>query len=255
MENQVGFAALFRARGSFSFRGTMSRILFITGTDTGVGKTFFSALAVHALREHGVNVTGLKPVCAGSRDDARVLQKISHAKLTLAEVNPWYFRNALAPVLAARKEHKHVRLREVVAHIRRVVKRFDVVVVEGAGGLLSPLGEDFDSRDLIVALDAQPIIVCPNRLGAVGQVLLVLAALPEKFSSRAGVVLAKQAKPDRASRTNRSLLAEKIGAARIYEMPRLGKGKPGNYERESFSDFLIPAFLVSLFIVRLGIFH
>jgi dethiobiotin synthetase len=199
----------------------MAQILFITGTDTGVGKTFFSAVAVHVLREHGVNVAGLKPVCAGSRDDARVLQKISRAQLTLDEVNPWHFRAALAPVLAARQAGKRVRLREVVAHIRRVAKRFDVVVVEGAGGLLSPLGEDFDSRDLLVALDASPIIVCPNRLGAVGQVLLVLAALPEKFAARAGVVLVKQAKPDRASRTNQALLAEKIGAKKIYELPWL----------------------------------
>ncbi|MFM2083117.1 MAG: dethiobiotin synthase [Verrucomicrobiota bacterium] len=201
----------------------MSRIIVVTGTDTGAGKTYFSALLVHALRERGVKVAGLKPVCAGGRDDARVLQKISRAKLALAEVNPWYFRAALAPVLAARKEGQRVRLREVVAHVRRVAKRFDTVVVEGAGGLLSPLGEDFDSRDLLVALDASPIIVCPNRLGAVGQVLLVLAALPEKFATRAGVVLVKQAKPDRASRTNKALLAEKIGAARIYEMPWLAK--------------------------------
>ena len=211
----------------------MNRILFITGSDTGVGKTYFSALAVHVLRERGVNVAGLKPVCAGSRDDARVLQKISRSKLTLDEVNPWHFRAALAPVLAARREKKRVRLREVVAHVRRVAKRFDTVVVEGAGGLLSPLGEDFDSRDLIAALDAWPIIVCPNRLGAVGQVLLVLAALPEKFADRAGVVLVKQAKPDRASRTNKALLAEKIGAARIYEMPWLGNRKSGKRNKET----------------------
>jgi dethiobiotin synthetase len=203
----------------------MARILFITGTDTGVGKTYFSAVAVHVLRERGVNVAGLKPVCAGSRDDARVLQKISRAGLTLDEVNPWHFRAALAPVLAARAEKKRARVREVVAHIRRVAKRFDTVVVEGAGGLLSPLGEDFNSRDLLVALDAQPIIVCPNRLGTVGQVLLVLAALPKDFAARAGVVLVKQAKPDRASRTNKKLLAEKIGAARIYELPWLKSRK------------------------------
>ena len=202
----------------------VNRILFITGTDTGVGKTYFSALAVHVLRERGVNVAGLKPVCAGSRDDARVLQKLSRAKLALDEVNPWHFRAALAPVLAARQAGGRVRLREVIAHVRRVAKRFDTVVVEGAGGLLSPLGENFDSRDLIAALDAWPIVVCPNRLGAVGQGLLILAALPKKFASRASIVLVNQAKPDRASRMNKALLAEKIGAARIYEMPWL-KGR------------------------------
>lgn len=197
----------------------MSRILFITGTDTDVGKTFFSALAVHVLRDCGVNVAGLKPICSGGRADARVLQKISRAGLPLDAVNPWHFRAALAPVLAARREKRRVRLREVVAHVRRVAKRFEVVVVEGAGGLLSPLGEDFDSRDLILALDAQPIIVCPNRLGAVGQALLVLEALPKRAAARARVVLVAPPKADRASRTNAALLEENIGAGRIYAMP------------------------------------
>ena len=203
----------------------MSRIIFITGTDTGVGKTFFTALAVNVLRAQGVNVVGLKPICSGGRDDARVLQKISRSDITLDEVNPWYFRDPIAPVLAARRERRRVRLQEVVTHIRRVAKRFEVVVVEGAGGLLSPLGEDFDSRDLIAALGAQPIVVCPNRLGAVGQVLLVLAALPKKIAARAGVVLVAQPNPDRASHPNKTLLAEKIGAERIWNMPRLNGRK------------------------------
>lgn len=199
----------------------MSRIIFITGTDTGVGKTCFSALAVNVLRARGVNVAGLKPICSGGRDDARALQKISRSGLTLDEVNPWHFRDAIAPVLAARHKRRRVRLRDVIAHIRRVAKRFDVVVVEGAGGLLSPLGEDFDSRNLIATLGAQPIIVCPNRLGAVGQVLLVLAALPKRAAKLAAVVLVAQPKPDRASRTNKALLAEKISTERIWEMPWL----------------------------------
>jgi len=200
----------------------MSRIIFITGTDTGVGKTFFAALVAHVLREQGVNVAALKPICSGGRDDARVLQKLAGAGLTLDEVNPWHFRAALAPVLAARREKKLVRLREVVTFVTRAAKKFNPMIVEGAGGLLSPLGENFDSRDLIVALNASPIVVCPSKLGAVNQVLLVLAALPEKFAARAGVVLVTQAKPDRASRTNKALLAERIGAKRIYELPWLG---------------------------------
>ena len=76
----------------------------------------------------------------------------------------------------------------------------------------------------IAALKAQPIVVCPNRLGAVGQVLLVLAALPKRAAKRASVVLVAQPKPDHASRTNRALLEEQIGAERICEMPRL-KGR------------------------------
>ena len=116
-----------------------------------------------------------------------------------------------------------MRLREVVAHIRRVAKSFEVVVVEGAGGLLSPLGEDFDSRDLIKALGATPIIVCPNKLGAVNQVRLTLSALPRAAARRARIVLVNPARPDAASRTNVELLKEFIAENRLRILPWLGR--------------------------------
>jgi dethiobiotin synthetase len=198
-----------------------AQILFITGTDTGVGKTVVAALLTQYLRAQGVRVAALKPICSGNRNDARVLRKAAGNVLTLDEVNPWHFRAPLAPLLAARRERKRVRLREVVAEVRRVGKPFEVVLVEGAGGLLSPLGEGFDSRDLIIALRAKPVVVCPNRLGAVNQVLLVLSALPRALSSRATVMLTSRKKPDEASRTNPKLLAEKLGARRAQVLPRL----------------------------------
>jgi dethiobiotin synthetase len=195
------------------------QILFITGTDTGVGKTVFAALSTVYLRQNGFRVAALKPLCSGGRDDARVLHAAAGKVLSLDEVNPWYFRAPLAPVLAARKEQRRVRLREVVTHIRRVAKRFEVVVVEGAGGLLSPLGEGFDSRDLIKALDATPIIVCANKLGAVNQVRLVLEALSPAAKRLARVVLVNPKQPDAASRTNLKLLKEFVEPSRLRTIP------------------------------------
>ncbi len=183
-----------------------ARILFVTGTDTGVGKTVFAALATRSLRDQGFHVAALKPICSGGRDDARQLHRAAGKVLSLAEVNPWHFRAALSPLLAARQEKQRLRLRTVVAHIRRIAKRFEVVIVEGAGGLLSPLGEDFDSRDLIQALCAEAIVVCPNRLGAVNQVRLVLEALPRPAASQARVVLVNPKQANAASRTNLELL-------------------------------------------------
>ena len=197
------------------------QIIFITGTDTDVGKTVFAALLTQQLRVQGVCAVALKPVSSGNRGDARALQMASGGVLTLDEVNPWHFRAAVAPLLAARKERRRVRLREVVAQVRRAGKSFDVVVIEGAGGLLSPLGEGFDSRDLIVALRAQPIVVCPNRLGAVNQALLVLNALPRALAARAPVVLISPRKPNAASRSNPKLLAEFLGARQVWVLPWL----------------------------------
>src|SRR5436190_3866949 len=199
-----------------------NRIFFITGTDTGVGKTVVAVLVTRHLRERGFYVAALKPVCSGSRDDARLLRDAAGSVLSPEDVNPWHFRAPLAPLLAARKERKRVRLREVVAHIVRVAKSFEVLVVEGAGGLLSPLGEDFDSRDLIQALGATPIIVCPNKLGAVNQVRLTVNALPRAAARQAGIVLVNPARPDAASRTNLKLLKEFVDPKRLRLLPWLG---------------------------------
>jgi dethiobiotin synthetase len=195
---------------------------FITGTDTGVGKTVLTALLTRHLRERGVNAVALKPVCSGDRADARALHTASAGALTLDEINPWHFRAPMAPLLAARRERKRVALAGVLAHVRTMQNRFDVLLVEGAGGLLSPLGENFDSRDLIAALRATPMVVCPNRLGAVNQILLTLAALPRSASGRARVVLMSPSKPDASTSTNVTLLAEFLGAQRIFCLPRLG---------------------------------
>jgi len=196
-----------------------ARILFVTGTDTGVGKTVFAALATRSLREHGFRVAALKPICSGGRDDARRLHRAAGKVMSLDDVNPWHFRAALAPLLAAHQEKKRLQLRTVVAHIRRFARRFEVVIVESAGGLLSPLGEKFDSRDLIQALGAETIVVCPNKLGAVNQVRLVLEALPLDVARQARVVLVNPMNPQAASRTNLELLKEFVAPKHILLLP------------------------------------
>jgi dethiobiotin synthetase len=202
----------------------MKRItFFITGTDTGVGKTVLTVLLAHHLRKCGVNAAALKPVCSGGRDDALALHAALAGALTLDEINPWHFRAPIAPLLAARREQRRVKLAEVLAHVRSMQKRFDVLLVEGAGGLLSPLGVNFNSRDLIAALRATPVVVCSNRLGAVNQVLLTLAALPRSAFRRARVVLVSPSKLDVAANTNAGLLAEFFDARRIFELSRRGK--------------------------------
>lgn len=196
----------------------MSKILFITGTDTGIGKTVVADLLTRTLCANGVRTLALKPICSGGRDDARILRHAAGNVCSLDEVNPWYFRAAVAPSLAARKEKCRLTLRQVVGHIQRFEKKFDVIIVEGAGGLLSPLGEKFDSRDLLQALGATPIVVCPNRLGAVNQTLLVLEALGDS-SQNAQVVLVSPAKPDSSARTNAALLGE-LSSGPIHTLPR-----------------------------------
>lgn len=200
------------------------KTLFITGTGTGAGKTFLATLLTRFLRSRGANVAAFKPVCSGGRGDAVALHAALGGTLTLDEINPWHFRATIAPALAARRERKSVAFSQIVEHVRSRQEGFDVTLVEGAGGLLSPLGKKFDSRDLILALDADPIIVAPNRLGVVNHLLLTLEALPKKFRARAKVVLVSPARPDFAAATNADLLAEYFPAGRIVSLPWFGRG-------------------------------
>ena len=201
------------------FDAMAQRIYFIIGTDTGVGKTVFTALLTRRLREKEVRVAALKPLCSGGRVDARVLRAASGHVLSLDEINPWHFRAPLAPLLAARLEKKSVKLREVISHIQQVSQRFETVVVEGAGGLRSPLGENFDAQDCLLALRATPILICPNRLGAINQVLLVLNSLPKSVAKKLQIVLVSPRFPNTASRSNLKLLAEFIEPSHLHVLP------------------------------------
>lgn len=201
----------------------MKPIFFITGTDTGVGKTVLTALLAQFLRERGIRVAAFKPLCSGGRDDARALHAALGGKLTLDEINPWHFRAPIAPTLAAARAGQSVSLARVLTHIRKTGNGFEVTLVEGAGGLLSPLGRNFDSRDLIQALKATPLIVAPNQLGVVNHILLTLEALPKNQRAKAKIVLMAPPKPDAATASNAKLLGQFLAAERILILPWLGK--------------------------------
>jgi dethiobiotin synthetase len=218
----------------------MKQTFFITGTDTGVGKTVLTALLTRFLRERGINVAALKPVCSGGRADARVLRAAMNGALTLDEINPWHFRAPIAPLLAARKENRRVKLPQVLAHTRMMQERFDILLVEGAGGLLSPLGENFHSRDLISVLHAIPIVVAQNKLGAVNHILLTLEALPKNLRAKARIVLFSQPKPDVAAKSNAKLLAEFI-KTNIFLLPWLERKNVGNTALRRTSAAMVTA--------------
>lgn len=201
----------------------MKSTLFITGTGTGVGKTVLTALLAEFVRSRSQRVAALKPVCSGGREDARHLQAALGGALPLDQINPWHFRAAIAPLLAAKQERKRVTLAPVLAHLRAVRQQFEVVLIEGAGGLLSPLGAGFNSRDLISALEATPIVVAPNQLGVVNHILLTLEALPEVLRHQARVVLVSPEKPDSAMASNARLLRQ-LSVGNVCRLPWFGPG-------------------------------
>ena len=126
-------------------RRAVKKIIFVTGTDTGVGKTVLTALLLAHLRGQGRDALAMKPFCSGSRGDARLLHGLQDGCLTLDEVNPFYYDKPVAPAAAPRR----VPFPDALARIRALANRCEVLLIEGAGGLLAPLGDDYTARELI----------------------------------------------------------------------------------------------------------
>lgn len=195
--------------------------IFVTGTDTHVGKTVATVLLTRFFGAQGRAVRAVKPFCSGGREDAEALWEAQGRKVPMDAINPWHFPEPLTPLLAARHAGQTLELGATLQFLRTAARLADPLVIEGAGGLLSPLGEDFSARELIRRLKALPVVVCPNRLGAINQVRLVLAALDPKASGKAQVILMDQAEPDASAPGNRELLREILGAERIHTLPWL----------------------------------
>jgi len=197
------------------------RIAFITGTDTGVGKTVFACLLVRHLLRSRIRVVALKPISSGGRADAIALHLAQNETLPLDAVNPWHFCAPISPTAAARLEKRFVTLEQVVRHVRRFSRSLPLTLIEGAGGLLSPLGRNFDSRDLIRRLRATPVVVGLNQLGVINQMRLTLEALPPSVADRAQVVLMSPRIPDASTASNAQWLSRLVRRNRIHVLPRL----------------------------------
>ncbi|NQT41523.1 MAG: dethiobiotin synthase [Planctomycetes bacterium] len=190
-----------------------SRGLFISGTDTGVGKTYVAALIARSLHAAGHRVGVYKPAASGCRrrgdelvsDDALALWEAAGCPATLDEVCPQRFEAPLAPHLAARAEGRRIDGEQLRDGIEPWRKASDVIVVEGSGGLMSPLGDEDYVADLALDLGFPLLVVAPNTLGVINQTLqtLITAATFRDGLLLAGVVLNQPvAPPDDPSRAS-----------------------------------------------------
>lgn len=192
---------------------------FLTGTDTGVGKTHVTALLARALRRAGLDTVALKPVCSGDRHDAETLREACGRELDLDAVNPLWFAAPLAPYAAARRENRTISLPALEAWFRSVSAGRQSVLVEGAGGWLVPLSENFLLADLAVALGLPVIVVVANRLGCVNHALLTIESIRARGLECRGIVLNTPAPASDASvQENRALLEEFTDVPILFEV-------------------------------------
>jgi len=170
------------------------RGLFVTGTDTGVGKTHVTAALLRALRKQGVRAAGMKPVAAGIEAGAAInadvaaLAAADGLGLALRDRNPYAFAPPIAPHLAALEAGVGLELATIAAAYVRIAAVADAVVVEGAGGALVPLDEQFDMLDIARRLRLPVLLVVGVRLGCLNHARLTAAAIAARGLTLAGWV-------------------------------------------------------------------
>jgi dethiobiotin synthetase len=175
----------------------IQRGLFVTGTDTGVGKTHIAAKLAHLLNRRNLVVRPRKPVESGCLRgegelipaDAVTLMVAAGSDELLTQICPYRYESALSPERAATLAGKNLTLDNVVTVCRQGVSQQDFLLVEGAGGFYSPLASGVLNADLAVALSLPVLLIVPDRLGAINQALLAVEAIKNRGLTLAAVIL------------------------------------------------------------------
>jgi dethiobiotin synthetase len=217
--------------------GTTS--IYVTGTDTGIGKTVASCALLHALRLRGLRAVGMKPLASGCEhtpagwrnEDALALQAASDPRPEYADLNPYALPLPLAPELAAREAGVAIELATIRAAYARLQAQADAVVVEGVGGWAAPLSASLDQADLVHALDLPVVLVVGLRLGCLNHAYLTARAIAADGCRLAGWI-GNGIDPDMARRgDNLALLAARIAAPCWGVLPHADPADPASLAR------------------------
>jgi dethiobiotin synthetase len=163
--------------------------LFVTGTDTGVGKTHTVTQLLRLLRASGVRCAGVKPICCGDRQDAQLLLAAGSGGVTLDEINPIWLKTPAAPFAAALLEQIDIDIARILRGIVDLARRFDCLLVEGVGGWLVSIRADYFVRDLATEMKLPVLVVAQNRLGCLNHCVLTVRGVRERGLNCAGLVL------------------------------------------------------------------
>lgn len=194
--------------------------LFLTGTDTGVGKTYTAVHLLRAGRAAGLRCAGMKPICCGDRDDAQQLLAASSEGLTIDELNPIWLKTPAAPFSASLIEQVEIDEQRLIEQLRVLEKRFDSIVVEGVGGWLVPIRRNFFVADLAALMKLPVLVVAMNRLGCLNHTILTVRSVVAHGLACAGVVLnSPDGLNDIASTTNADILRQILDVPIVASLP------------------------------------
>ncbi|MEW6352757.1 MAG: dethiobiotin synthase [Pseudomonadota bacterium] len=202
---------------------------FITGTDTGVGKTWVAAGLLHAVNAHGLRSAAMKPVACGAvstphgprNEDALLLMQHAALRADYARVNPFLFEPPIAPHIAAHAARRRIDIALIKTEFLALARAANCVVVEGVGGWQVPLNERDSAADLAAALELPVILVVGMRLGCLNHALLSADAIARRGVSLAGWI-ANAIDPAFAElEQNITALAQRIAAPLVGRVPYL----------------------------------
>jgi dethiobiotin synthetase len=200
---------------------------FVTGTDTDIGKTIISSGLAAVLKEMKIDVGVFKPMLSGiwredPASDTSLLKQMSQTDLSIEEITPFEFKEPLAPYVAGKREGKIVGIEEVLHHWEKIREKHDFFIVEGAGGISVPLGENFLVSDLIQALQLPIVLVARPNLGTVNHIFLTVQYAKSKGLTIAGIVInGLSENPNLAEKTNPKLIEELCGVPILGITPKL----------------------------------
>ncbi len=190
--------------------------LFITGTDTGVGKTHIAVRLLRLLRASGIRCAGMKPICCGDRRDAEALLAAGSDSVTIDEVNPVWLKTPAAPIVGTLMEKVTIDVEQIFAAFQALSERVEHVIVEGTGGWLVPIRSDYFVSDLAAAMKLPVLVVAQNRLGCLNHATLTVRSVAAHQLRCVGLVWnSTETASDVAALTNADILK------RILNVPLL----------------------------------
>ncbi len=212
----------------------MTRGFFVTGTDTGCGKTVAACALVHALRARGLRIAALKPVASGAERtpdgprnaDALALMQAGDVALPYTRVNRYCFLLPIAPHLAAAEAGEGMSIAAILENYHHAAARADCVIVEGAGGWLTPLDDRSTLADLARALDLDVILVVGLRLGCLSHALLTAQSIAAQGCTLAGWIGCHLTPDFDHAEANLATLSARLPAPCLGVLPYLDPPEP-----------------------------
>lgn len=226
----------------------MAKGIFITGTDTGVGKTVIAGAIVRVLKRKGLKVGVMKPVetgCTKEGDvlipsDGEFLKYMADLDISINEITPYRFETPVAPLVASEVEGRYINPEKILEAYKTLTRKFDFVIVEGIGGLMVPINEGLFVADLVSYMGIPLVIVSINKLGTINHTFLTVDSARSKGLDIKGLIVNDMRQGDDISAdSNISVIKRLIDVPVVGVFPFIDNLTRENIEKEGLKNIQV----------------